>query len=70
MADRRLASYITLARGLAGHETRPANGVLDCKGPLSGTIAPNILTEVNKKVKLAAAGQKKNQGLYLSFTCT
>ena len=24
---------------------RPADGVLDCKGPLSGMIAPNILAE-------------------------
>ena len=39
---------------------RPADGVLNCEGPLSGTIAPNILAEVNKEVKLAAAGQKKN----------
>ena len=38
---------------------RPADGVLDCEGPLSGTIAPNILAEVNKEVKLATAGQKK-----------
>ena len=47
---------------------RPADGVLNCEGPLSGTIAPNILAEVNKKVKLATAGQKKKRGLYLSFT--
>ena len=31
-------------------------------------IAPNILAEVNKEVKLAAAGQKKKQDSYLSFT--
>ena len=47
-----------------------ADGVLDCKGPLSGTIAPNVLAVVNKEVKLAAAGQKKMRGLYSSFTCT
>ena len=38
---------------------QPADGVFDCKGPLSGTIAPNTLAEVNKEVKLATAGQKK-----------
>ena len=38
---------------------QPADGVLDCKGPLSGMIAPNILAEINKEMKLATAGQKK-----------
>ena len=42
--------------------------MLDRKGPLLGTIAPNILAAVNKEVKLATAGQKKKQGSYLSFT--
>ena len=41
---------------------RPADGVIDCKGCLSDTIAPNTLAEVNKEVKLAAAGQKKKRG--------
>ena len=50
--------------GVANHRLsklhcRPADGVLNCKGPLSGTIAPNTLAEVNKEVKLTAAGQKK-----------
>ena len=35
---------------------RPAVGVLDSKGPLSCTIAPSILTEVNEEVKLVATG--------------
>ena len=35
----------------------PGDGVLDCKGPLSNTIAPNILAEANKEVELAATGQ-------------
>ena len=48
---------------------RPADGVLDSKGPLSRAIAPSILAEVNREVKLvAAAGQKKKRGPYLSFT--
>ena len=42
--------------------------MFDCKGPLPGTIVPNILAEVNKEVKLAVAGQKKKPGLYVSFT--
>ena len=37
----------------------PADSVLDSKGPLSRTIAPSILAEVIKEVKLVAAGQKK-----------
>ena len=45
---------------------QPADGMLDCKGPLSGTIAPNILAEVNEEVKLAAASQKKKHGSHLS----
>ena len=49
---------------------RPADGMFDYKGPLSGTIVPNTLTEVNEEVKLATAGQKRKQGLYLSFTPT
>ena len=47
---------------------RPADGMFNCKGPLSGTIAPNTLTEVNEEVKLATADQKKKRGSYLSFT--
>ena len=40
--------------------SHPADGVLaGLQGPLSGTIAPNILVEVNKEVRLAAVGQKK-----------
>ena len=31
---------------------RQADGVLDPKGPLARTIPPNVLTEVNKQVKL------------------
>jgi hypothetical protein len=46
---------------------QPANGVLDSDGPLSRTIAPSILTEVNKGVKSATA-LKKKRGSYLSFT--
>ena len=38
---------------------QPADGVLNSKGPLSRTIAPSILAEVNEEVKLVAAGQKK-----------
>ena len=38
--------------------------MLDCKDPLSGTIAPNTHAEANKEVKLATAGQKKEWGLY------
>ena len=50
---------------------RPADGVLDSKGPLSRTIAPSILTGVNKEVKLVATGQKERRSSYesyLSFT--
>ena len=49
---------------------QPADGMLNCKGPLSGTIAPNTLAKVNEEVKLAAAGQKKKRDSYLSFTPT
>ena len=35
---------------------RPADGVLDSKGPLSPMIAPSILAEVNNEVELV---QKK-----------
>ena len=35
---------------------RPADGIIDSKGPVALTIAPNILTEVNKEVKLVAVG--------------
>ena len=46
--------------------------VLNSKGPLSRTIAPSVLTEVNEEVKLVTAGQKKSEQdlyeLYLSFT--
>ena len=41
----------------------PSDGVLDCKGPLSGMIAPNTLAEVNEEVKLAADGQKESEVL-------
>ena len=42
---------------------RPADGVLDSNGPLARTIAPNVLLEVNKNMRLvAAAGQKKKRG--------
>ena len=46
---------------------QPADGVLGCKVPLSDTIAPNTLAEVNKEVKL---GQKKKRGSYLFCTLT
>ena len=36
----------------------PVDDMLYCNGRLSDTIAPNILAEVNKDVKLAAADQK------------
>ena len=44
---------------------RPADGVLNSKGPLSCTVSPRVLAEVNKEVKLVATGQKKKRG---SFT--
>ena len=47
---------------------RAADGVLDPKGPLARTIPPNVLTEVNKQVKLVAAGQKKKRGSYVVCT--
>ena len=47
--------------------SQPADGMLGCKVPLSDTIAPNTLAEVNKKVKL---GQKKKRGSYLFCTLT
>ena len=47
---------------------RPADGVLDSKGPLSGTIAPSVLAEVKKEVNSVAGVQKKKRGLYLFFT--
>ena len=50
---------------------RPADSVLDSKGPLSCTIALSVLAKVNKEVKLVTAGQKKRQDLYelyLPFT--
>ena len=40
-----------------GYLSQSGDGVLDCKGPLSDTIAPNILAEANKEVELAIAGQ-------------
>ena len=46
---------------------RPADGILDSKGPLSHMIAPSILAEINKEVKLVASGQKKRQDLYESY---
>ena len=42
--------------------------MLDHKGPLSDTITPNTLAEVNKDVKPSATGQKERRGSYLSFT--
>ena len=50
------------------HYCRPADDVLDSKGPLSRTIAPSILAEVNKEVKSVTVAQKKKRGSYLSFT--
>ena len=47
---------------------RPADSVLDRNGRLTHTIAPNVLSEVNKEMKLVAAGKKKKRGSYLSFT--
>ena len=41
--------------------------VLNPNGRLTCTIAPNVLSEVNKETKLVAAGQKKKRGSYLSF---
>ena len=38
MADRRLPKL----------HYRPADGMLNCKGPLSDRIAPNIVAEMNK----------------------
>ena len=38
---------------------RPADGVLDSKGLLSGMIATSDLAEVNEEVKSVAAVQKK-----------
>ena len=38
---------------------RPADSIIDSKGPLSRTIVPSVLAELNKEVKLVAAGQKK-----------
>ena len=46
----------------------PSDGVLDCKGPLSGTIAPNTLAEVNEEVKLAADGQEEARLVSLLHT--
>ena len=45
-------------RGRTQATCHPGDGVHDCKGPLSNIIAPSILSEVNKGVKLAAAGKK------------
>ena len=47
---------------------RPADGVLDPNDCLTRTIAPNVLSEVNKEMKLVTTGQKKKRGSYLSFT--
>ena len=44
----------------------PVDVVLDPKGPLSHTVPPNVITEVNKEVKNAS--QTKKRGSYLSFT--
>ena len=38
---------------------RPADGIIDSKGPVTLMIALNIFAGVNKEVKLVAAGQKK-----------
>ena len=46
---------------------RPVNGVLDPKGPLSSTVPPSVLTEVNKEVKKAQEHTKK-RGSYVFFT--
>ena len=35
---------------------------------ITRTIAPNVISEVNKEMKLVAAGKKKKRGSYLSFT--
>ena len=37
----------------------PGDGVVNSKGPLSRMIAPRVLSEINKEVKLVAAGQKR-----------
>ena len=47
---------------------RPADGVLDSKGPLSRTIPPAVLSEVNKRVKLVTANQTRMRGSYLFLT--
>ena len=46
---------------------RPADDVLDYKGPLSRMIAPSVLAEDNKEVKSVTAAQNKKRGSYLSF---
>ena len=59
-AHKRLGALVGMANSrLSKLHCRQADGMLDCKGPLSNTIAPNTLAEINKEVKLAAAGQKK-----------
>ena len=45
---------------------RPADGVLDRNGHL--IRISDRLSEVNKEMKLVAAGKKKKRGSYLSFT--
>ena len=45
---------------------RPADGVLDRNGRL--IRISDRLSEVNKEMKLVAAGKKKKRGSYLSFT--
>ena len=61
-AKRCMPWYVSVAnRRLPKLCCRPTNGMLDSKGPLSGTIAPNILAKVNGEVKLATAGQEKKK---------
>ena len=50
------------------HYCRPTDGVLNSKGSLSRAIVSSVLAEVNREVKLVAAGKKKKRGSYLSFT--
>ena len=47
----------------------PAESIIDSKGPPSHTIAPSVLAELNKKVKLVTTGQKKTSGLDLYESC-
>ena len=47
---------------------RPADGVLNSNDPLSRTIPPAVLGEVNKGVKLVATNQTRKRGSYLFLT--